>query len=198
MIKLRRKERQALRPPEKLTVSEWCNRNIILLAGTAREPGPYRWERTPYCRAVLDAYQHPSVRHIVLKWGTQLGKTQSLYNILAYIIGQDPFPTMLVYPSENEASTISRSRVQPMIDGCKVLADRKPSDSKSWHLLEMYINGMPLYLSGANSATPLSQRPVRNLLRDEINKWPLAIKDMGDPTELTEERLKSLLGHTER
>lgn len=184
-------EKDALRPPEKLQVSEWCDRHQLLLPETSREPGPYRWRRTPYVKDILDVFADPRVRHIVLKTGTQLGKTACLYNLLAYTIAQDPWPTMLIYPTEAEAATVSRTRIQPMIRGVPALAARMPESQKLFHLQEMLLPNMPLYITGANSATPLSQKPVKILLRDEVNKFPALIKDMGDPLDLSEERLKS-------
>ncbi len=42
----------ALDPPDETSVSEWANANIVLLPESSpREPGPYRWQRTPYCSA---------------------------------------------------------------------------------------------------------------------------------------------------
>lgn len=184
-------EENALRPPEKLAVSEWCDRHQLLLPETSREPGPFRWRRTPYVRDILDTFADPRVRHIVLKFATQIGKTATLFNLLAYVIGQDPWPAMLVYPTEQEAATVSRTRIQPMIRGVPALAARMPESQKLFHLQEMHLTGMPLYITGANSATPLSQKPVRVLFRDEVNKFPPLIKDMGDPLDLSEERLKS-------
>ncbi|HPS93730.1 MAG TPA: phage terminase large subunit family protein [Deltaproteobacteria bacterium] len=184
-------EREALSPPEDLDVSEWANRNIVLLPESSREPGPYRWQRTPYAKGILDIYRRPSVRHMVLKTSTQVGKTQILYDILGYIIDQDPYPTMLMYPSDAECRVISRSRVQPMIDASEALRARKPADPKRYQLTEMYFPGMVLYLSSGSSVTDMAQRPVRNLLRDEVNKYPPAIGEHGNPMDLSEERLKS-------
>jgi phage terminase large subunit GpA-like protein len=97
------KEKQTLKPPERISVSEWSNKNIILLPESSREPGPYRWQRTSYVRDLLDLYKHPSVHHLVLKFATQTGKTQTLYNILAYIIDQEPFSTLMLYATEDQA-----------------------------------------------------------------------------------------------
>ena len=183
-------ERDALRPPEIMAVSEWANRSILLLPETSREPGPYRWQRTPYVKAVIDMYAHPDIRHIVLKWATQVAKTTAIYNILGYIIDQDPYPTLIMYPSDDESKLISRTRIQPMIEKSPVLRTRIPADRSKYQLLEMHFPGMVLYMASGNSVTSLAQRPVRNLLRDEVNKYPAAIGDHGDPMDLSEERLK--------
>lgn len=50
---------------------------------------------------------------------------------------------------------------------------------------------MVLHIVGSNSAAPLAQKPVRNLFRDEVNKWPKHIAGHGDPLDLSAERFKS-------
>jgi phage terminase large subunit GpA-like protein len=184
-------ERAAFAPPRKLDVAEWCNENIVLLAENSREPGPYRWQRTPYVRDILRLYQDPNIHHVVLKWGTQLGKTQILYNLLMYLIDQDPYSTMLIYPSDDEGRSVSRSRLQPLFRACEPVRKKIPSDPRQFQLDEMPFAGMILYVTGSNSPTPLSQKPVRNVFRDEINKWPPLISDYGDPMDLSNERFKT-------
>lgn len=182
----------AMDPPDIMSVSEWANTNIVLLPESSpRQPGPYRWQRTPYAKAVMDLYKHPDIRHIVLKWGTQLGKTQTIYNILGYIIDQDPYSTLLVYPSEDESKKISRVRVQPMIAASPALAAKIPEDPRQYQLLEMHFPGMVLYLGSGAGAASLAQIPVRNLIRDEVNKYPPAIGEHGDPMRLSEQRCKA-------
>ncbi len=183
-------EIQALSPPESLPVAEWANKNIILLPESSRDPGPFQWQRASYTRDIMNLYQHTKVRHLVLKWSTQSGKTLVLFNILGYLIDQDPFTTLLMYPSDNEAKSTSRTRIQPMIDACKVLRSKKPANLKRFQLDEMHFPGMVLHIVGGNSPTPLSQKPCRNVFRDEINKLNY-IKSYGDPMELSFERLKS-------
>ncbi|CAH8707853.1 phage terminase large subunit family protein [Paenibacillus melissococcoides] len=44
-----------LRPPEKLTVSEWADRHRVLDSKTSAEPGQWSTDRTPYLRGIMDA-----------------------------------------------------------------------------------------------------------------------------------------------
>jgi len=141
----------------------------------------------------MDAYNLPHVRHIVLMFGTQSGKTEGLIlNTLGYIISEDPYSTLLVYPSSDDARSVSRNRIQPMIEASPVLRSKKPLAEDSYQLSEMSFPGMTLYLAGSNSPTPLSQKPCRNVLRDEIDKYPpVAGGRDADPLSLSEERSKS-------
>lgn len=194
MVNWTLRERQALAPPPDLTVSEWADKNRVLLPKTSREPGPWHTSRTPYLRAIMDSYNDPDVRHIVLQFGTQLGKSEGMIlNILGYIISEDPYSTMLVYPSADDARSISRGRIQPMVDSSPCLREEKPFSDDAFQLSEMHFPGMILYVVGSNSPTPLSQKPCRNVLRDEINKYPLTVASGrdADPLSLSEERAKA-------
>lgn len=185
------RERFAFEPPSKMVVSEWASDRRMLQAGVSRQPGPWCNEMTPYLCGPMDVYNDPSVRHIVLCFGTQLGKTESLYNILGYIVDQDPYSTLLVYPREDDSKTVSRTRIQPMIDDCPSLRAKKPSQQDRYQLLEMHFPGMILYMVGANSPAALAQKPCRNILRDEIDKYPNKVGKDADPLSLSEERAKS-------
>lgn len=55
---------------------------------------------------------------------TQVGGTESLNNMLGYIIAQDPSPTLVVYPTLELAEYTSKNRLQPMISLCPVLKER--------------------------------------------------------------------------
>ncbi|MCE5335582.1 MAG: phage terminase large subunit family protein [Desulfobacteraceae bacterium] len=184
-------ERLAFKPPSKLKVSEWAERHRILQAGISRQPGPWSNDTTPYLVEVMDTYNDPDVRHIVCCFGTQLGKTEFEYNVLGYIIDQDPYSTLVVYPREDDSKNVSRARIQPMINDCPTLLAKKPARQDLFQLLEMHFPGMILYLVGANSPAALAQKPCRNILRDEIDKFPNQIGNDADPLSLSEERSKS-------
>lgn len=184
-------ERMACRPPPEMTVSEWADERRVLQPGTSRRPGPWRTDNAPYLRDIMNAYNDPDIRHLVICAGTQIGKTEVIYNILGQIIDLEPYSTLLVYPREDDAKTISRTRVQPMIQACPTLRDRIPAKADMFQTLEMHFPGMTLYLVGANSAAALAQKPCRNVLRDEIDKYPDLIGEDADPLSLSEARTKS-------
>lgn len=186
-----RKELEAMAPPPNASVSEYADQHRVLQQGISRKPGPWVTDFAPYTREIMDAYKLPSVRVINVCFGTQMGKTEALYNILLYIIGNDPYSTLLMYPREDDAKTISRSRLQPMIDDCQVLRDKKPTRADLYQLLEMHFPAMILYLTGANSLAALAQKPCRNILRDEIDKYQKSLGKDADPMSKSAERAKS-------
>jgi phage terminase large subunit GpA-like protein len=181
----------ALEPPDRLTVSEWADRHRTLDAATSAEPGPWRTDRTPYLRAIMDAFNAPEVETVVFQAPTQVGKTECLLNILGYVIDQRPGPTMVVYPTVETAEDISRTRIQPMINSHPRLSAKKLRDRHLFTTTRMQFAGMDLFLSGANSAASLASKPCEYVLLDEVNKYPIQLKDEADPISLAVERTKT-------
>ena len=73
-------------PSERIGVSQWSERSIILSAKDSAEPGPYRAARTPYASEPMDCLsQHSTVEEVVLMWGAQTGKTRIGSNWLGYL-----------------------------------------------------------------------------------------------------------------
>lgn len=178
-----------LKPPENLTVSEWADKYRMLTEKETNFPGPWRTDRVPYLKGIMDAISDVDIEEIVFCKPTQVGGTEFLYNALGYIIMQDPSPCMLVYPSEDLAEFASKNRIQAMIKNVGGMRERyMESDSK---LLELQFTGMYLVLSGANSASSLASRPIRILLLDEVDKYPLACGKEADPISLAKERTKT-------
>jgi phage terminase large subunit GpA-like protein len=181
----------SLKPPEGMTVSQWADRFRILTSETSPEPGPYRTSRVPYCRAPMDSFSNAYIEHIVLQWASQTGKTDTFLNCLGYVIDQDPGPALIVMPTEDLGRFISRNRVQPMIEACERLRDKKPDNPDDYNRLEMRVGGMVLSVIGANSPASLSHRPVRYLFRDEVCKYPFFAAKEADPMSLSKERVKN-------
>lgn len=161
---------KTLKPPERMTVSEWADKNRIIPAGTSNQPGRWKTEKTPYLRGIMDAFSDDRIEEIVFIKPTQVGGTESILNILGYIVDQDPASTLVVYPSDTLAEDISKNRIQPMLRATRPLAEKfREEDSK---LLALQFENMYIPLTGANSAASLSSKPIRFVLLDEVDKYP--------------------------
>ena len=161
---------KTLKPPEKMTVSQWADKYRIIPAGTSNQPGRWKTSKTPYLRGIMDAFSDDRIEEIVFIKPTQVGGTESILNILGYIVDQDPSSTLVVYPSDTLAEDISKNRIQPMLRATKPLAEKfREDDSK---LLALQFDNMYIPLTGANSAASLSSKPIRFVLLDEVDKYP--------------------------
>ena len=181
----------ALRVPDQITVSEWTDKYRILNSITSAEPGRWNTGRTPYLKGIMDAFSDPLVEEITVMAASQVGKTESMYNMLAYVIDQDPGPTLMVSPRADDAKSISYNRVLPMIKSSPRLARHLPSLSDDITKLEYHLNRMILYFAGSNSPADLASRPIRYLFLDEVDKYPKFSGREADPIKLASERQKT-------
>lgn len=159
----------SLTPPEPITVADWCEKNIVLSELTCPEPGPFRIARTPYVRGPLDAFQSPYVEHIVYVWGRQLAKSTSIYNCLAYSVAQDPGPVLFFLPSLKLAKYTSKDRVQPVLDACPEITQKRTKNPDDYTMLEMKFRDCVISMTGGGAESEVMSRPVRYLFRDEID-----------------------------
>ncbi len=180
---------KVLKPPDKINVSTWADRYRVLDSKTSAEPGPWRTSRTPYLEGIMNAFLDPDIEEVIFVKPTQVGGTEAAQNILGYIIDQDPSPVLIVYPTLDLAEYTSKNRIQPMFTLCETLKEKyHDGDSK---LLELQFDGMYIILSGANSPASLASRPIRYLIMDEVDKYPLNAGKEADPRSLARERTKT-------
>ncbi|MEK5181363.1 terminase gpA endonuclease subunit [Paenibacillus sp. FSL R5-0928] len=180
---------QVLRPPEKLTVSEWADRYRVLDSKSAAEPGQWSTDRTPYLRGIMDSFTDPRVEEIIFLKPTQVGGTECLNNMLGYVVAQDPNPALVVYPHIELAKFTSENRLQPMMELSPALQERFHSNQSKD--LELQFDGMYAVIAGANSPASLSSRPIRFLFMDEVDKYPRTSGKEADPRSLARERTKT-------
>jgi phage terminase large subunit GpA-like protein len=184
-----------LRPEPQILVSEWADAHRRLPQKSSAEPGPWRTSRTPYLREILDALSATSpVLEVVMMFAAQLGKSETLLNLLGYIIDHAPGPALFVQPTVDTAKRFSRQRVEPLLTDTPRLAGKvaevKTRDSRGSMLLKEFTGGV-LIITGANSAVGLRSMPARYLLLDEIDGYPLDVDDEGDPVGLAEARQRT-------
>jgi phage terminase large subunit GpA-like protein len=182
---------KALKPPPKLTVSEWADAYRVLSSEAAAEPGKWSTSRAEYQRGMMDAVSDPSIETIVLMTCAQVGKTELINNVVGYHIHQDPAPMLVVQPTLEMAQTWSKDRLSPCLRDTPVLAgkvkDPRSRDSGNTTLHKSFAGGH-VTACGANSPSSLASRPCRIILCDEVDRYPLSAGSEGDPVSLAKKR----------
>lgn len=179
---------QMLCPPEQMTVSEWAERYRVLDAKSSAMPGAWNNGVTPYLAGIMDEFNNYETERIIFCKPTQVGGTEAAQNMIGYIAMQDPSPTMVVYPTDTLAKSISENRLQPMLKATPEIRKRFDENSS---LLELQFDGMYLSLAGSNSPSGLASKPIRFLILDEVDKYPGASGREADPIKLATERTKT-------
>lgn len=179
----------SLKPPEQITVSEWAEKYRILDSKSSARPGPWMNSTTPYLKGVMDEFNNYETEEIIFVKPTQVGGTEAIQNMLGYVIMQDPSPTMIVYPTDELAKSISKNRLEPMIINSPTISETyKPYESS---VLELQFDEMYVSLVGSNSPSGLASKPIKNLFMDETDKYPGASRKEADPVSLARERTKT-------
>jgi phage terminase large subunit GpA-like protein len=189
-MKISERERRILAGQEHLTVSQWAERHRIVTTGHAQ--GLWKNETTPYLVEPMDTWNAPWVRHIILCFAPQIGKTSVALNCLLYSLDQDPGPAMYLMPDEKVAKRIAARQILPIFRASprirRLLSDRV-SDTST--LSVKFTNGADLMMAWASSPAVLASESVRYLFRDEPAKYPDFTGKEADPFSLSEVRLNS-------
>jgi phage terminase large subunit GpA-like protein len=99
------------RPDPLLTISQWADKYRTLSQRASAEPGPWRTDRTPYLREIMDCLSPSSpVERVVFMKGAQIGGTECGNNWIGYVVHQAPGPMMAVQPTVEMAKRNSKQR----------------------------------------------------------------------------------------
>jgi len=183
---------EALRFEPELTVSQWADAHRMLSGKASAEPGPWRTERTPYLKEIMDELSTTSaVQRVVLMAGAQLGKTEAGSNWLGYVIAHAGGPMLMVQPTVDMAKRLSKQRLESLISETPCLSEKiapaRSRDSGNTMFAKEWAGGM-MILTGANSATGLRSAPCRHIFLDEVDAFPTDVDGEGDPVTLAERR----------
>ncbi|MGH7260699.1 MAG: phage terminase large subunit family protein [Nitrospiraceae bacterium] len=165
-------QREHLWPDVQMRVSEWADAHRILDRFTSAEPGPWRTDRAPYLREIMDAFTRPDVEDITLCCAAQMGKSSAELNMIGFVIDQVPAPTMVVLPRDEDTKGWGDRRLRPMIESSDAL--RRHTTGKEDDLAGKIFrfDRMFVKLAGANSPADLASDPIRFVFFDEVDKYP--------------------------
>lgn len=179
--------RQALRPPPRLTLSDWAEAKYYLSAESAAEPG--RWTTLPYQRAWMDAITDSSIEQVAIIKSARVGFTKVLNSMIGYHVDHDPCAILLIQPTEDDAKGYSKEEIEPMLRDCPAVGEKFiTSRNKVDSLLHKRFRGGLLQLAGARSPGNFRRVSRRVVLGDEVDGYPPSAGKEGDPIELAKRR----------
>jgi len=183
---------QGLKPDPNFNVSQWADNHRILTSVSSAEPGPWRTDRTPYLKEIMDCLSpsNPCEKVVFMK-GAQIGGTECGNNWMGFVIHHAPGPMLIVNPTVETAKRTSKMRIDPAIENCPALKEKvqdpRSRDSGNTMLMKEFPGGV-LILTGANSAVGLRSMPIRYLFLDEVDGYPDDANAEGDPVNLAIQR----------
>jgi phage terminase large subunit GpA-like protein len=180
---------ESLRPPKKLSLSEWADTYAVLSAESSAEPG--RWHTLPYQKGIMNCFTDPKIEEIWVMKSARVGFTKILNHVVGYHIHQAPCSMMLVQPTIEDAEGYSKEEIAPMIRDTPALrgqvSEAKAKDGNNTILAKNFPGGT-LGLVGANSPRGFRRVSRKIVLFDEIDGYPLGAGEEGDQIKLGKKR----------
>lgn len=170
----------------------WAEEYVYLSSVDSSETGIYSADRTPYVKEILEILGNDffDIKEITLMWGAQLGKTRTILNFLGYCIDNDPGPILITLPSLPIAKDWSKERLTPLIDETHKIKEKFKGSSRDTDnaILSKTFPGGKLKIVSAGIASMLRSTPIRFLLMDELDAYPLDVENEGSPIDLAKRR----------
>ena len=187
--RLKESMQQVLMPPPDLSLSEWSENYLYLSPEASSLSGRFRFDRAPYQRECFDALSDPHTRKVVIMAASQTLKTQSVLAYIGYIIHLDPAPILCVQPSNDQAKTFSKDRIDTMIRDVPEIrarvASKRERDGGNTTMHKTFAGGA-LTIATANSPSALAARPIRYLFFDEVDRYEVTKE--GSAVKIAEKR----------
>ncbi len=172
-----------LRPPEKLTISQWADKYAVLSAEGSSRPGKWYTSNAEYQRFPMDLLSPGSpYETVVLMWASQVGKTQIGLHFVAYHMHHDPQPIIFIEPTEDLCKVIVRDRIEPMIRDTPVLTPlfgTRGGRNAGNDTMMKYYPGGSFAMGWANSPSQMASRARGIAVSDEEDR--MEANKEGDP-----------------
>ncbi len=159
-------------PAKEMNISPWSEAYVYLPAGTSAVPG--RWRTLPYQVGVMEAAENTKINKITLMWGSQLGKTALINNILGYYIQHQPASQMMMQPSETDTKIWLNTKFYPMVRNSKeierCLAKPRGRDGVNTNQMKEYYGGF-LMMAWSGSPNTMRGRSAPKIYADEVDGY---------------------------
>lgn len=186
---------RAVKPRDRLTVSDWADRHRVLSSKQSGERGRWRTSRNPILREIMDSLSAASpVREVVVMKSSQVGVTEAMVNAIGYVMHHAPAPMMVFMPTLDARDKWKLQKLNPLLQDEGVVRDilggmksRDAANSKD----SIDFPGGILFLAGGNSPNSYAQVTAQRVMMDDLDRFPSEIGEEGDPVELARGRCKS-------
>lgn len=160
--------RRAVDPGEQLTALEWMSRNVVVphsARNTQFDPTTAPWMNEP-----IEEIAKDSNDEIVICAPVGSGKTTLFEALTAWIVAENPGPTLVAGQTDKTAKQWAESRLGPMLDAIPAVSRLFPRDRHAKRKTEILFAHMPLFIGGAN-ITSLQEKSIRWAIADEVWRW---------------------------
>lgn len=181
-IKLDRSVWDGFRPRPKVRSFDWICEHARMPDGRPFDPGMFPW-----AEGIIDAFDDPHTRFIVMQFASRLGKTATVHCILLMLACINPVPMMFASSTMELVKTSMRDKLSEMVDKCLPLRKKRlPRTS----LYRIDLRDARLYAAWSGSVTMLSDKSIHTLHINECDKWDDSVNLEANSIDLAIERTK--------
>lgn len=194
---LTRAERRAWRPPERLSPSQWATRHRVLSRAQSSRPGKWNNRNAPYLVGVMDLAEDRHVTEIALKFAAQIGKSEAIRNVIAWVAHNDPDPVLLVLPDQDTAERMMLERIKPLFNETDALVELETASPRDKKIKSIRLsNGFYIRCGWSGSAATLASDPFCYVIMDEVDKFKQWSGREADPISLARVRTQTYAGRS--
>lgn len=178
------------RPPPKLALATWMERNMRLPAGASSIPGRIRLH--PHQRGIADAISDPDVERVTVQKSARVGYSTLLVGMIGAYVHNEPAPVLCVLPTESDARAFVVDSIEPIFAATPVLRGKlgaETDESGRNTLLHRRFAGGSLSIVASRAPRNLRARTARILIIDEADAMETTAE--GSPIKLAEMRTQT-------
>lgn len=162
-------EIEAARPSERLSLSEWCPRKLVLTEKSDIK-GPLSFDYTPYWKGLGDEILTiPTVQMLVLCASAQIAKSTFTYAVLLKSAEQEKRSSLIVLADEKTAKKVNKERLRRFFETSNDLS--RIYDPKTVTMSDIpLLNGAGISMAWASSVAGLATFEFPLVICDEVDK----------------------------
>ena len=150
-------------PSARLKPSEWASGRVIIADGLTPK---FQIENAPWLREPLDAIADSEIKELVLLAPVGTGKTTMMEAGMAYVIAEDPGPTLLVGQTDDDLKDWAETRLAHTLNQTEETKALFPQDRHKRRKMQILFPHMALFMTGAN-LSGLQSKSMRRVWNDE-------------------------------
>lgn len=132
--------------------------------------GPFSFDMAPHVRGVLEAWDDPEIRVIILCWGTRMMKTSTMVSLLIFAAVFAPRPMAFGAPDREVADRDITDKIYPMLEACKATKwQLQPKSRRGTKAVLLQRCRIRRAYSGGKGT--VAGYPACYLASTEIDKW---------------------------
>jgi phage terminase large subunit GpA-like protein len=178
---------EAVRPPERITVSEAAER-FHIVNNPGQHVGPFSLERTPYLREPMDELTSLDFTAMVFVGPARTGKSAMAINWLCSTAITDPADMMVVHMAQHTARDWSQADLAKAVRNSPELRKRMTPGRQNDNVFDKhFLSGMRLLITWP-TINNLSGKTIPRQWLMDLDRMPQNVDGEGNPFDLTRKR----------